>query len=423
MHAKRPVPNVQRPAPGAPRLRCGEGAAPGAYIRVELSSLPEIQSRYWSGMLDAAGAIQPPFGIVARAKRDEPAPVDDACAGLVTDVYAREEAERLRRLPYPVVVISNWIAPVPGLIHLLGDDEAVGRLAARHLLERGYRSFVGIGLEAVRFSEERLKGFSETVRAAGAGEVRRILLPRFYRADGLSPLRQIELLRPVFEPHLARMAPDAGCFAVTDIQGYLLLDLLRLRFPERVHTTGIIGVDNQEPRRWLPGDWPALTSVQPGCYALGQAVIRHLAGLAAAASRASAPRPPPRIPPEGVVVRGSTGGYACAHPAAGRAGRWIWERVKDGRPPALAEVARLLCLSARGAQRLFAAHHRCGVRAFILRIQIDRACQLLRTTDLQIGEVSSACGFAGQSAFARLFKQRLGQTPRAWRLLERWETG
>lgn len=386
---------------------------------MELSSLPEIQSRYWAGMLDAAGEIQPPFSILARAKREEPVPEDDACVGLVTDVYAREEAERLRYLPYPVVIISNWIDPVPEIVHLLGDDVAVGRAAARHLLDRGYRSFVGIGLEAVRFSEERLKGFAETVKAAGAADRRRILMPRFYQAGGLSPMRQIEMLRPAFEPHLSAMAPDAGCFAVTDIQGYLLLDLLRLHFPERVHTTGIIGVDNQEPRRWMPGDWPALTSVQPGCYALGQAVIRYLAGTVGATSRALARRPLPRIPPEGVVSRGSTGGYACANPVAGRASRWIWERVKGGRPPTLEEVARLLRMSTRGVQRLFSEHHGCGLREFILRIQVDQACQLLRTTELQVGEVSSGCGFASQSAFARVFKQRQRLTPRAWRVSER----
>lgn len=52
---------------------------------------------------------------------------------------------------------------------------------------------------------------------------------------------------------------------------------------------------------------------------------------------------------------------------------------------------------------------------YLTGIRLQRACQLLRETDLPIHEVASRAGYESDLAFTRTFKKRLGQTPTAYR--------
>lgn len=59
----------------------------------------------------------------------------------------------------------------------------------------------------------------------------------------------------------------------------------------------------------------------------------------------------------------------------------------------------------------------CGmtVGEFLSRTRLDRCCELLRTTDLPMGEIASTVGIDDQNYFSRWFRQRTGQTPTGWR--------
>ena len=53
--------------------------------------------------------------------------------------------------------------------------------------------------------------------------------------------------------------------------------------------------------------------------------------------------------------------------------------------------------------------------AFINRQRIERAAHLLRDSDLSSKEIAWACGYATHSYFIRVFRERVGVTPKAWR--------
>ena len=53
---------------------------------------------------------------------------------------------------------------------------------------------------------------------------------------------------------------------------------------------------------------------------------------------------------------------------------------------------------------------------FVLRQRIEKACHLLKTTDMPLAHIALESGFANQSHFTRIFKRHLGLTPRAYRL-------
>lgn len=50
-----------------------------------------------------------------------------------------------------------------------------------------------------------------------------------------------------------------------------------------------------------------------------------------------------------------------------------------------------------------------------LRLKIQRACQLLDTTELRVNEVAAAVGWADPFYFSRFFRKITGQSPRAYR--------
>jgi len=52
---------------------------------------------------------------------------------------------------------------------------------------------------------------------------------------------------------------------------------------------------------------------------------------------------------------------------------------------------------------------------YVRRARIERACELLRTTALGVGEIADMVGFAGQSHFCTAFTQERGVTPTAYR--------
>ena len=87
----------------------------------------------------------------------------DGAFVLITDTA---EARVARKLPFPVVSLSGYLAK-PGVPTVTVDYAATGRLAAAHLLERHCQRFGFCGTRDRRFSEQRREAFSEQVRRAG----------------------------------------------------------------------------------------------------------------------------------------------------------------------------------------------------------------------------------------------------------------
>ena len=57
----------------------------------------------------------------------------------------------------------------------------------------------------------------------------------------------------------------------------------------------------------------------------------------------------------------------------------------------------------------------CPPRQFIIQRRIQRALELMRTTDLSLSEIAQACGFCDQAHFSRSFRKLVGDTPGTWR--------
>ena len=80
-------------------------------------------------------------------------------------------------------------------------------------------------------------------------------------------------------------------------------------------------------------------------------------------------------------------------------------------PHARSWLANLADLSVRQLERHFASHLGASVSQTYMRIRLDHAAHLLRTTSATMTDIALACGFASSSHFSRAFKDHFGRRP------------
>ena len=79
------------------------------------------------------------------------------------------------------------------------------------------------------------------------------------------------------------------------------------------------------------------------------------------------------------------------------------------------ELARVALVSPSKLARLFKRVEGTTPQGCARELRLERACRLLRETDLPLGEVAAQVGFARQGSLSEAFRARFGCTPRAYR--------
>ncbi|MEN6370761.1 MAG: helix-turn-helix domain-containing protein [Armatimonadota bacterium] len=84
-------------------------------------------------------------------------------------------------------------------------------------------------------------------------------------------------------------------------------------------------------------------------------------------------------------------------------------------PLTLERLAETAAMSPRNLIRRFRDGTGLSPIAYLIHLRIRRAAELLRSTDMSIGEIAGAVGMSDSSYFSRQFKAALGVSPRAFR--------
>ncbi len=112
---------------------------------------------------------------------------------------------------------------------------------------------------------------------------------------------------------------------------------------------------------------------------------------------------------------GNAGGASVALP------RWRLNRVVDfvdehlSQPIGLDRMAGAAGLSRRHFARSFAAELGVTPHKWLMQRRLDRAQDLLASTDLEVCAIAESCGFSSQSHLTSLMRQEVGETPFRWR--------
>lgn len=111
-----------------------------------------------------------------------------------------------------------------------------------------------------------------------------------------------------------------------------------------------------------------------------------------------APQRPPRISPDGRTIDGRVA----------EALRIMREHREN--PIAIGALAKRVGVSVRQFEKLFLRNLGCSPTSYYNDLRLERGRELLCYTDMNIRQVSIACGFLSLAVFCRAFRKRTGQT-------------
>jgi LacI family transcriptional regulator len=293
----------------------------------------------------------------------------------------------------------------PQLPRVDHDDLAIGRLAARHFLDRGFRSFGFLGLPLLPFSLDRERGYRETVEAAGfscesamiAGET------SLHNASGWPDDPQ------AIGRWLKRLAKPVAVMACSDWHGWRVAELCRdrgIRVPEDV---ALIGVDNDEP--WCSLSHPPLSSVITNAERIGYEAADLLMRLME--SKRPLAAAPLELPPIGVLTRRSSDTVAIDDREVAIAARFIREQAH--RPITVTDVLDATATGRRSLERRFRRSVGRSIGQEIRLAHVQKAKDLLSRTDLAMSQVAYLSGFTNAKRFSETFGRVEGVSPASYR--------
>lgn len=326
--------------------------------------------------------------------------------GILSFIGGRDDlAEFILGSGLPAVEISMVRNEIQ-LPRVEGDNDLIGRLAAEHFLERGFRHFAWAPFMDDVVNLERQRGFVNRLARNNLGCE---LLPTADTRHDDSASRDWALRRKRLMDTLGSLPSPLAVFAYNDCVAADVIDACDdagLLVPEAV---AVLGVDND--------------TLLCECVRVPLSSVCHdLEGLAYEAAalldRLMAGEAPPqeviRIPPKGLVTRRSTDIVAVDNLQLARALRYIRDHYAD---PLLGveEVVAATEISRRQLEKAFRRELNRSLNEEIVRSRMEKVKDLLTTTDLKVVEVAAMTGFSRPSHLFRTFRKFTGVGPKCYR--------
>ncbi len=333
-------------------------------------------------------------------------------AGVIALIWSENQISPLRGSGIPIVNLSNTRGAIQGIANVRSDDRAVGALAAEHLLERKYQHFIVVGYQGRTWSSERVEGFT---KALGTSYQSFTLcdLELDRKKSGSGPSAYSEEIWEQFWPYFKDSPPETGLFTASDWLAWPIMEMIRKHCPDRLYTTGILGVDNLHDSLFDPRRTAGLSSILPGFRTAGGLSLQLL--LEAATEGKDISGISKVTPPERLICRASTVGDACGDPVLGKVIRELWGSLRRGHPISLRTIAKDNHIGLRSLEMRFENTVGTPARTLLANMRVQLGKELLTETDLPIAIVSTRCGYSNTTTFSNTFRNASGQTPREWR--------
>jgi LacI family transcriptional regulator len=378
---------------------------PDPYVRIALLMRPD--SGFYRGVLRGIKRYAQQqrnwvFGMAARTQ-DLPTMLEVwKPAGVVAFVYVDEQVELLGELGIPLVSISN-VDNRLAIPTVSVDDVAVGRTAAKYLIQRGFCQFGFVGFPRYLYSNEREQGFTEALIKEG---YKPAIFHDSHWPDAASVWGWTS--QNGIDQWLKDLPKPCALFAANDAISLRLSEICRqvnIRVPEEI---ALLGVDNDDLFCNLAH--PQLSSVQIPLEQIGYETAwlldQYIQGQPPEKSSI-------RLPPMNVQTRQSTDIKILEDPELAAAIQYIHDHAHE--MISMDNVLDELQVSRRSLERKCRkALGRSPIQELI-RVRVQLAQNLLSQTQLPIGRVAQQSGFTSAKQLSTMFHKKTGLTPTAYR--------
>lgn len=320
-------------------------------------------------------------------------------------IIARLQDERIfnavaaKRVPVVDVLGVHRKQGIP-LVHV--ENTAIAAMAAEHLMDRGFMHFAFLGLSGEYWSEERCDGFTSYLAAR-----KHTCCTHMFSRKVFEHTDWDKLVSRVAR-WLGGLKLPVGIMLCSDVQGLLVREACQAAGLTIGVQVALVGVGND--RTLCEMSSPTLSSVEANHVQVGYEAAALLDRLMRGRK---APEAPVLIKPWYVAVRESTDFLGVNDDAIARALHYIRSRCE--RPVGLDAVARQAGLSRSVLQRRFRRLLGRSVHDEVVDARMHKAMDLLRRSDMNIDQVAEQTGFGYAQNMGRVFRQRFGQSPKAYR--------
>jgi LacI family transcriptional regulator len=310
--------------------------------------------------------------------------------GLVSDRWI--ESHWLGRMPLVNVENLSLISRAPSVVV---DDVEVGRLVAEKFLLAGFENFAYAGLTGNLFTKLRQSGFSSCLEKQGKQV---ISAPQGWVTRPLSVWTEwlLSLRRPI------------ALFCATDYTARRVIQaagMAGLAVPEEVSVVGVGNIYRDSLFSGIP-----IASVELPYFEMGKEAGKvidqyrhgHLKHMT-----------PYKFSPVRLLERASSRFSKVEDSTVAKALDIMRARFHEA--PSINAVARETGVSRRLLEQKFQLSLSSTPYRELLKIKMDRVCQLLEHTGKKILEISQLCGFSSQHQFSNCFKRLYGMPPRTYR--------
>ncbi len=307
------------------------------------------------------------------------------------------DIEELARWDIPLFVAVAMEPPRSVRNNIIANNRAIGKMAAEHLLERGFRHFGYCGFDDMYWSGQR--GDSFIARIAEAGFKTSLYKQPKSRANRLWYREEA-----VLADWLRGLPKPVGIMACNDDRGQHITEVCANAKLDVPYEVAIIGVDNDDQVCDISN--PPLSSVsldvEKAGFQASELLDRMMAGE----------KMPPQtviVHPNRVVTRQSTNVVAVEDELVSQALTFIHHNAKC--LIQVDDVINYLSVSRRNLHDKFMKTLGRSVYDEIKRVRIDLISQMLIETDLSISDIALSLGYDNTNHIARYFKQSMGMSP------------
>lgn len=310
-------------------------------------------------------------------------------------------AARNAVIPVVNVWIDSPVADQVAGVHF--DSRATGRLAAEHLIVRGFRRLAHFGFRGSADSKGHYKGMCEVAREYGYPCTSHATHSSFNdKAHNWANFVDcVKRAQDGWEAPLGIAFPyDELCHAVSAI---CLADGWKI--PEQL---AMMSCGNEQ--LICTASDPTLSSIDQGAWKCGYEAAKLLHQLM---QGKKPPLAPLLIPPKELVVRKSTDFHAVSDPRVARALSHMFSQSAE--KLSVSEIAQFAGVGRQTLERGFQTHLGRTVNDELIRMRISKLKRLLVESDESIKELSSRVGFGTTANMFPMFKRHTGMTPKEYR--------